>query len=337
MGPATDQFGIRGIQMRYTFEKHRLLHTVVVSCLLAISTHTVFAAGPLPPDFVAPHDLTIAPPALPVESPTVVTFYENEDLTGASFSVEVMPTSSFEATRVVTTDEINTANLYRKISSVRLACGMRPSRVSLFDIDWSEFSDGTILECDPNQTVTMNLATQTGGTGQGRDLNNKLGAAAIVAHVRSSDDKVHYNNFSFLFSQGWKSELSSMENASSEWTRMWLEGSHAFHIEQALTIDHWACTARDAVFDLRITMGTYNFRPVFKVYILSEWVSYGFGDGWPTYCHKNYLSELHSKLLSSISKIESQIPEKLFEGTSSATYYFAPDGTTRSFQAFYWH
>jgi hypothetical protein len=286
----------------------------------------VAAAQPLPP---FPHR--------PVETPTVVTFYENEDLSGASYSVEAKPISSLEATRSVSTNEITTAGLYGRISSVQIACGTRPSRASLFDIDWSPSSDGTVIECAPNTTVSINLATQTGpATLEGRrDLNNRLGAAAIVAHVRSSDNGVHLRDFSSAFGLVWKSRMQSLDGASPQWTNIWLAPDfHTVHVEQALTLHHLPCTNRGSVFELRITMTTANFRPVFHVDIVSEWVAYGFGDAWPLYCHKNMLSSLDSSLQNAKSEIETQLGQ-LFESTSSDTYYFASGASTRLIDAFF--
>jgi hypothetical protein len=271
-----------------------------------------------------------------VETPTVVAFYENEDFTGASYSVGIKPTSVFEAVRIVSTNELAAAGLRYTISSVRLACGTRPSRVSLFDIDWSESSDGTALECSPNETVTINLAAQTvPAYGGFRDLNDKVGAAVITAHVRSSDDDVHSNEFSFLLGQKWKTVMNSLKDATHAWTSIWQEDLHSVRLRQALEVDHYACTARDAIFELRITMATSNFRPVFNVHIIEEWVSSGFGDGWPFHCRDRYLSVLHSRLLDAKSEIQSGLPQ-LFQGTSSATHYFVPEFGTRLFQAFYW-
>ena len=325
-----------------------LVPTVVVSFLLAVCTcvtsSPASAQGPphLPGEVGPLDDLTVAPPPPPVETPTVVTFYANEDLTGASYSVEVMPTSGFEATRIVSTNELTTAGLPYTISSVRLACGTRPSRVSLFDIDWSEFSDGTSLECTPIQTVTINLAAQLVPVSDGlRDLNDKVGAAVITAHVRSSDDGVHANEFSFLFGQAWKTRMNSLENATNDSTRIWTEAFHTVRVEQHLKVDHWACTERGAVFDLRIIMTVSNFRPVFNVIIVSEYVDYGFGDGFPTYCHENYLAALHANLELARSELKSQLPEIFSELLSSGvvlspTFYFVPQLGTQVFQAFYW-
>ena len=50
---------------------------------------------------------------------------------------------------------------------------------------------------------------------------------------------------------------------------------------------------------------------------------------------KTYLAKLHLALQNAKSKIQSRLPEELFKEVLSLTYYFAPEGRTSDFSAFY--
>jgi hypothetical protein len=94
-------------------------------------------------------------PPSPVETPTTFTFYENTDRTGASYSVQIIPPIQVQATRLVPSTTLGSAGLVGKVSAVRIQCGTRPSRAALFDVDWSQFSDGTSIDCLPGQTTDV--------------------------------------------------------------------------------------------------------------------------------------------------------------------------------------
>jgi hypothetical protein len=272
-----------------------------------------------------------ATPPPPAETPTTLTFFGNPDLTGVSYAVSLKPANSFQATRVVTQNDITAAGLAGKISSVQIVCGTRPSRASLFDIDWGQFSSGTMIECRPGLTTSINLATQT----LGRDLNDKIGAAALVAHVRSVDNAPHgVTSFSTLFSSVWKTQMQSLgSGATAKWTQIWLEDFQDIHVEQALQLDSTWCSARDATFEIRINLSALPFKPVFKVYAVSEWVATGFGDAWG--CHDGMGHALSSGVNNASTQLESQLPQLVLNDPSSSTYYFAPEGNTDDYDLFY--
>lgn len=277
------------------------------------------------------------PPPPPVETATNLTLFENPDLTGASYSVDLKPFTVSEATWVVTTSNVGAAGLYGKVSSARLTCGTRPSRAALFDIDWGEFSSGTMMECAANQVATINLATQGGS----RDLNDKINAAALVAHVRSSDNGTHeIGSFSTIFNALWKTgldtQLAKSGNATNQGTRTWIDDFHTLHVWQSLQISHSFCTSRGAVFELRIIMTDVAFRPAFQAQPISSYVDYGFGDAWG--CHDGMLNSLNSSINDIAAQLPSQLGERiaqLLPNASSVSYYFAPEGATQDYDVFY--
>jgi hypothetical protein len=263
----------------------------------------------------------------PVETPTTLTFFENTDMTGASYTVQVQPHGSVQTERLIATNELTGAGLAGKVSAARLACGTRPSRASLFDINWSQFSNGTMVECMPGQKTDINLASH--------DLDDKINAAALVAHVRTSDNNTHLVRFSTLFASAWKTQVQQLGGgATAKWTQIWLDDFQDIHVEQALQVDNTWCSARDAVFDIRINVSASNFKPVFKVYGISSWVGHGFGDAWG--CYDGMVKSLSDGIRSASTQLEQQLPQLVIGSSSSAVFYFSPEGTTKDYDLFFW-
>jgi hypothetical protein len=261
--------------------------------------------------------------------PTTLTFFENPDTTGASYTVQLKPPVSFQATRIIPTSELAGAGLVGKVSAVRLQCGTRPSRASLFDIDWSQSSSGTMIDCTPGQRMDVDLGTLS------HNWNDKINAAALVAHVRTSDDKTHLVAFSTLFRAVWKTEVQNLaDGATAKWTQIWLDDFQDIHVEQALQLDSFWCTARDAVFDIRINVSASNFKPVFKVYGISQWVDTGIGDAWG--CHDGMVKALSSGVSNASKKLEAQLPQLVLGSPSSSVFYFAPEDITKDYDLFFW-
>jgi hypothetical protein len=270
-------------------------------------------------------------PPPPVESPTTLTFYENTDRTGASYSVQIMPPIQVQATRLVPSTTLGSAGLVGKVSAVRIQCGTRPSRAALFDVDWSQFSDGTSIDCLPGQTTDVNLTSITNP----RALDNKINAAALVTHVRASDGKPHSIPFSTYFDAEWKTNLKAQLPSSAKLkdTYIWLDDFQDVHIEQFLQLDSAACTARTAKFEIRISLSAANFKPVFHIYALSTSVDTGFGDFWG--CHDGMASSLNDGVNKIIASLNGALPA-LVPINNSPTFYFAPEGRTRDFGIFFW-
>jgi hypothetical protein len=273
-------------------------------------------------------------PAPPVETPTTLTFYESIGLGGLSYTVSLTPsTNGFEATRQVTSGDLAAHGLAGKVSSVQIVCGSRPSQVSLFDVDWSEFSVGTMLSCAAHASSHVDLTTV--------GYNDRISAAALVAHARSVDGKVHYTPFSILLAGAWSQGLGGLPSGASAsgGGEIWLETFQTVRIHQALTLDSLYCTKRDATFDLRVRMSTVDEQPVFDATVMSVWVAYGLGDAWG--CHDGMVSKLQSGAESAAAQLAAGLP-KLFElvGTQngaplpSPTHYFAPNADTRNFDGY---
>ena len=125
--------------------------------------------------------LTAAPGVIyqdppPVPPQTTLTLYSDANYTGTSYTVSLLPASPLQATRTVTEAELTQRALFGKISSVRIICGQRSSRVSLFSTNWGEFSKGTMLECAPNHSAAVNLVNV--------GYDNRINAAALAPSDR---------------------------------------------------------------------------------------------------------------------------------------------------------
>lgn len=289
-------------------------------------------AQPTPRDLdlnVPIHDPNVPIIETAEQTPTILTFYENPDFSGASCAAEVQ-IGDLEATRVINSNDISSAGLNQKISSVRLTCGARASRASLFDVNWSQHSRGKLLECNPRQTVSIDLSTDT----LSLDLNDKINAAAIVAHPSNEPNvPVHsVPSVSTLFGAQWKTKMDSLDDATNQWTRIWLDDFHTIHVEQALKLDSVFCSERDAVFELRIVLSTVDYRPVFKVHQGPTWVAHGIGDAWG--CHDKMLDRLNAGIKSASTEIPAKMGQ-IFPSLS-ALFYFAPGGYPQDFDGFYY-
>ena len=265
-------------------------------------------------------------PNLPPPPPqTTLTFYADANYSGASYSVSLLPATSAEGTLTVTGAELSAHGLFGNVSSVRLYCGERASHVSLFSIDWSEFSRGTTLECQPYHGAAVNLGTI--------GYDNRITAAALVAHTVSGAGF----SYSAFFDQIWHDHLLDVPDGVTAGTsEIWLESWHSYRIYQHFTLSHLGCSDRDAAFDLRVSVSTASGQPRFATTITSVWVSYGFGDAWG--CHDGMLAKLQAGAQDAANQLDTSLPGFVLGVagiTSSPTYYFMPDDSTRSFEIYY--
>lgn len=324
-----------------------------LNAMLAISTTLTLLAGCVAPTDSIDEDMEPAleeqallgggttvggggaqlPPA-PIETPTTLTFYAGQNLTGASYTVSLTAGGGNEATQIIRASTLAANGLKGQVSSVRLACGTRPSRATLFDIDWGQFSEGTLLDCDVNQVVSTNLT----GT-----LDNQMSAAALVLHAQSTDNRPHGFPFSYLFGNKWREQMQSLPyGATPSGTAIWLESWKAFRVHQTLTLDSVFCSARVSDFDLRVQVSTVAFQPVFSVSVVEEYVPPGMGDAWG--CRTEMQAKLHQGALDAKAKLEAGLPDIFLllgsqpttppKPLSSATHYFAPTVDTTTFEAF---
>ena len=271
------------------------------------------------------------PPPTPKETPTTLTLFDNPDFTGTSYVVQLQPPPAVQAARIITMSEVTAAGLAGKVSSARIACGSRPSRVSLFDIDWGQFSIGTMIECSAGQTAEINLSASVGAP-----FDNKINAAVLVVHVRSTDNQPHLLTLSTLFAAAWKLQLQKAlgSHAASTGTQIWLTDVQDFEIEQHLQLSHFGCTSRGASFKIRVNMTVSHFKPVFKGYGISSYVDSGLGDIWG--CQSGMSSSLTGAMSEAITSLQEQLPGQVLTLVpESAIYYLAPQGTSADYDLFY--
>lgn len=123
--------------------------------------------------------------------------------------------------------------------------------------------------------------------------------------------------------------------ATAKGTRIWLDDFQDFHIQQMLEVDSPYCTARGAVFEIRVNLSMANYKPVFKGYAVSQYVDSGFGDLWG--CHDGMVRDLGQGVSNAITSLQAKLPSLVLSlGPESPTYYFAPQGTTSDYDLFFY-
>jgi hypothetical protein len=276
--------------------------------------------------------LEVERPPPPTETPTRLTLFERPDMSGVSHTVAVAPPVTLQIGRVISWTELKSANLgtnngIAKAKAARLVCGTRPSLAALFSNDWRGnngfYTKGRSVECNPGETKVLVL-----------EAGERIGSAAVLAHVRSTDNLAHRASFAFLFGSVWKTEMSKMGDAVPTRTVVWIEDFSHFRVTQFLKVNHWACTERDAHFDLRISVRSgAAFKPVFAVELKDYGVRSGFGDFWG--CGSGMRETLLSELRPVVASLPAKLPESVPSNPSSPTFYFGPGGDHDNFDLYF--
>jgi hypothetical protein len=265
--------------------------------------------------------------------PSTVTFYENANFTGAQLAVQIQPNGSLnEIVDLIPRGEIEAAGLLSKISSVRLQCGNRASRVVLFRAhntatnfgSWITGSAVRPLDCEPNETVSVNLHTEA------PLLANLVGSAYFVRHA----NKVVWHEFSTEVRDGWiqamQTELPSGASADGE-PQLKLTSGARFTLRQDLVLDDLLCGEHSA--NLNLAARLYQDRH-FEVTVLSTYVDTGFGDFLG--CRDKMQKKLADAALTGAETFENAL-DQLFAlqmPVAQPRYYFAPSWGVEEFDIF---
>lgn len=264
--------------------------------------------------------------------PTVLTFYESSNFTGRSYQVSLSALDANERIRLISKPDIEAALLLSKVSSVRLKCGARDARVVLFTAHnasntsfsaWSHTGgSGGSINCVSGQTVSVNLHTSK------PELADRVGSAFLVTHASNAGNF----NFTDYFGPAWEVALEDLPSAATPGrTDMWLESTTRFRIRQYLTIDHWACTARSAVFEYRVTM---NSNRTFTATVTDSYVDSGFGDLWD--CKNKMQATLDSSIAGATDDLEQGLADLVgLMAPGHDRYYFVPDVRLNIFDVFH--
>ena len=265
---------------------------------------------------------------------TRLTFYQHADQTGTTFSVELPAIDEYERIRLIPKPEIESAGLLSRISAVRLRCGNRDARVVLMTnynqsstdfSTWNHYGGvGRTINCRVGQTVVVNLHEGI------PNLGDRVGSAFLVTHAENVDQFA----FSDQLQQVWQTAIAGFPSgASHNSTEYWLTSTRRFHIREYLTIDHWACTSRGAVFEYAVQL---NYDATFRVTVTDSYVDYGFGDSWG--CR----DKMKAKLDASIAASRDELAEGLHgvvqfftAGIPHDRYYLVPDVSLRNFDMYY--
>jgi len=264
--------------------------------------------------------------------PTVVTFYQHASLTGATYSVSLSSPDVNERTRLISKPDLEAAGMLGRTSAVRLKCGSRSARVVLFDSHnasnttfsaWNHLGgDGGTINCASGQTVTINLHDRFPG------VADQVASAFLVTHAATPG----HINFTEYFESAWDVALDELpSSATPTRTDIWLSTTRQFRIRQYLRIDHWACTARSAVFEYRVSMAS---DATFSAIVTDSYVDYGFGDLWD--CRNKMQASLDASIAGARADLEQGLEDLVaFLAPDHARYYFVPDVHLSAFDLFF--
>jgi hypothetical protein len=261
--------------------------------------------------------------------PSRVTLFSEAGLWGDKLTIEAPLSGPEETVRVLMKTQIENANLLHRISSVRLQCGSRKSRVVLFAVHdiWNQFADDAqAFDCDPGETVDINLHTEA------PELADKVQSVFFVAHARQVGIFPFEALVRFFWNERLRDDPPSGGEAKGE-PLLWLISTHAFLLRQNLELDHWLCGAHSAHMILH---GTLHHNSRFSVLVNETYVDGGFGDAWS--CRSKMESELADGAVDAAHDLEDSLNDSVLGNIGDhPRYYFTPSfgGSVRAFLLWY--
>jgi hypothetical protein len=268
---------------------------------------------------VATRQLTVGP-SITIGNPdtSTVTFFSEAGLVGDSLTRQVTPTSLNETVKPITSVDIHNANLTRRISSIRLICGTRASDITVLNAAnsstdtsaWSAAGLGFTLTCNPGQTVTANLHTQT------PNLGDAVGSAYFLVHASHKNQILFSTVAASNFNSASFPDGVTAPNAVE--LRMW--NSDEFSLHQELQLDAAACEARGGYMTL---LGVINSQQKFiTVFAIDTFVADGLGDVLG--CHDQMLTALQQGANDAASRLTTGLTALMQLAGNHTRYYFAP-------------
>lgn len=276
--------------------------------------------------------------ATAVETPTVLILYSEANFRGQQLRTEVVPARAREATRTITTPQLQAAGLLSRVSSARLRCGTRDSHVMLYTgrssrsvAAWNPSGIGYPILCSARTTTLVNLHTDA------RRLADNVGAVYLVAHA----PEIRAADLSGLVESNWQRLLRDRlpDGASPRGVvKLEFNGSSSFTLAQELKLDHWACGGRPAHLELVAHLhvsGPTTAEPTdyFDVNPGSVWVDDSWGDAWG--CRDRMLERLRTATDRAAAQLERAL-ERLAHGLvpDYTRYYMVPTYGLRHFWLF---
>ncbi|HWA74323.1 MAG TPA: hypothetical protein VG937_18390 [Polyangiaceae bacterium] len=264
-------------------------------------------------------------PSPPTPAATLV-LYSEAGFYGDTLVQNAIPANNNEAVNLIRTTQIESANLYGRISSFRLVCGTRDAQVVLFaDInngatlhEWSEFSTGHAFSCKANQTLLVNLHQQA------PEIADRVGSIYLVSHARQAVQV----GFSAFVKSNWNNALADLpDGASADGdVQLKLDGSNSFVLRQFLTVDAWECEERGAIFGLRAIM---NQDRTFQVSVNEVYVDTGWGDSWG--CRDGMTDAVRAGAQDAANQLASGLHDLSMLAGNHPRYYFVPGFSMRDF------
>ncbi|MEQ9504117.1 MAG: hypothetical protein RIT81_45100 [Deltaproteobacteria bacterium] len=262
------------------------------------------------------------------DTPTRITFYSEAGLWGDSLTVTLTPTDDGETDQLVTTTDIEAANLARRISSIRMVCGTRASQIAAFRVEnrspalgaWDPDGAAAPFYCAPGETKEINLHTNANVA-----FADRIGSVYAVAHARA------YSGYdlSLVVRNAWNGQTEDLgSNAEADGpVRLSLASTSRFRLRQDLLLDHTFCFQREAYLLLYVTIEEDRSM---HVEVTATHVDSGFDDNWG--CGSGMRSTLRSKAAAAADELETSL--NLLTQAYQDDYtrlYFTPTFSTREF------
>ncbi|NUP14118.1 MAG: hypothetical protein HOW73_49425 [Polyangiaceae bacterium] len=260
----------------------------------------------------------------PPETATSITFYANNNFTGAAVTQQFTATSGGpELMGFVRWSQLSAA-MPSGARSVRMTCGTRKSRVLLYQAantstsfsSWSNTSSPEQLECEAGQQVSAVFPTSFGPT--------VARSAAVVLHPYSG---YRYDvSFTSFFGPSWEEALDEQlpDGASRNGAPvMTMLTSRTFRLRQNLKLNHWACFERSGFFTLDVRLngpGDVSVSVVDSYVDQAEWPE-------PWDCWTNMKNKLSAGASDAADTLEAELPLQLTQfafGDCMSIQYFVP-------------
>lgn len=270
------------------------------------------------------------------ETPSVLILYSEANFWGQQWRTELMPPRLREDSSVITSTQLQEANLLGRISSVRLRCGSRDSHVVLFTArntssrisGWTPSGFAYPISCVAGTTRLVNLHADE------PRVADKVGSIYLVVHAPG----ITVAPFSELVENNWPRYLADKLPDGAKMNGnavLKFVTPFRFTIAQELWLDNWRCGGRAAHIELAAQVwvsgpGLADETDYFEVNRGPTYVDESWGDAWG--CRDTMLDKLREAGDEGAREFE-KVLEDLAHGLvpHHSRYYLVPTYGLRNF------
>ena len=272
-------------------------------------------------------------PAVP-ETPTVLILYSEAGFWGQQLRTQLVPPRLREDAEVITSTELQNADLLGRVSSVRLRCGSRDSHVMLsagrntsgYLSGMSASAAGYPILCRANTTTLVNFHTNA------PQLADRVASVYFVVHAPD----IALTDIASLVQNNWDREVRAKLPDGARVNgpaKLRLVSPGTFTLTQELRLDHWACTDRAAHLEVAAHPRVPTLAAPTAYFDVNRGVTYvddGFGDAYG--CREKMPAKLRDAGDSAAAALEKALhryADAIVPGYSR--YYMVPTYGTANF------